>query len=401
MASIKIKFRPSSVSQKEGRIYYQVIQNRVARQITTGYKLFPDEWNNNSAKIIFPLETDRRRHLAILIEKIEEETGRLRRIISFFDRQATPYTSQEVVDAFTNLEAGKFLFPFMREIIEQLKEDGKTRTGETYTTALNSFIRFRGGRDTMFEEMDSPLMKAYQTFLEMEEHVSRNTVSFYMRILRAVYNRAVEEEIIPQRYPFKHVYTGVEKTVKRAVPVKIIREIKKINLTLFPSRDYARDMFMFSFYTRGMSFIDMAYLKKKDLQNGILSYRRKKTGQRLFIKWEKCMQKIVDKYQDENSLYLLPIIKKDEKDKRRQYMNASHLINRKLKDIGKELELPVPLTMYVARHSWASIAKSKNIPVSVISEGMGHDSEATTLIYLTSLDTAAIDNANSMILESL
>ena len=401
MASVKIKFRPSSVSQKEGSIYYQVIQNRVARQITTGYKLFPDEWNNNSAKIILPSETDRRRYLAILIEKIEEETGRLRRIISFFDRQATPYTSQEVVDAFTNLEAGKFLFPFMREIIEQLKEDGKARTGETYTTALNSFIRFRGGRDTMFEEMDSPLMKAYQTFLETEEHVSRNTVSFYMRILRAVYNRAVEEEIIPQRYPFKHVYTGVEKTVKRAVPVKIIREIKKINLTLFPSRDYARDMFMFSFYTRGMSFIDMAYLKKKDLQNGILSYRRKKTGQRLFIKWEKCMQKIVDKYQNENSLYLLPIIKKEEKDKRRQYMNASHLINRKLKDIGKELELPVPLTMYVARHSWASIAKSKNIPVSVISEGMGHDSEATTLIYLTSLDTAAIDNANSMILESL
>ena len=100
-------------------------------------------------------------------------------------------------------------------------------------------------------------------------------------------------------------------------------------------------------------------------------------------------------------LHKFVLIKKEEKDKRRQYMNASHLINRKLKDIGKELELPVPLTMYVARHSWASIAKSKNIPVSVISEGMGHDSEATTLIYLTSLDTAAIDNANSMILESL
>ena len=70
--------------------------------------------------------------------------------------------------------------------------------------------------------------------------------------------------------------------------------------------DYARDIFMFSFYTRGMSFIDMAYLKKKDLQNGVLSYRRHKTDQQLFIKWEKPMQKIVDKYNTiESSYYYL------------------------------------------------------------------------------------------------
>ena len=88
-------------------------------------------------------------------------------------------------------------------------------------------------------------------------------------------------------------------------------------------------------------------------------------------------------------------------DERTQYIYASHNINRGLKLIGAKLGLPVPLTMYVSRHAWASIAKSKNIPLSVISEGMGHDSEATTRIYLASLDTAAIDKANSMILKSL
>ena len=168
-----------------------------------------------------------------------------------------------------------------------------------------------------------------------------------------------------------------------------------------PSLDFARDMFLFSFYTRGMSFIDMAYLKKKDLSNGILSYRRRKTGQQLFIRWEKYMQMIVDKYENPLSEYLLPIIKPKNGNERTQYQNAMYLINRKLKEIGKIVGVQIPLTMYVARHSWASVAKNKNVPISVISEGMGHDSEMTTQIYLASLDNTIVDKANSMILSYL
>jgi transposase len=159
-------------------------------------------------------------------------------------------------------------------------------------------------------------------------------------------------------------------------------------------------MFLFSFYTRGMSFVDMAYLKKKDVQNGILSYRRRKTGQLLTIRWEKCMEEIADRYDTEDSDYLLPLIRRPH-EARKQYRNASHLINSKLKLISKRLKLPVPLTMYVARHAWASIARSKNIPLSVISEGMGHDSENTTRIYLASLDTAVVDKANRLILKAV
>ncbi len=158
---------------------------------------------------------------------------------------------------------------------------------------------------------------------------------------------------------------------------------------------------MFSFYTRGMSFIDMAYLKKKNLQNGILSYRRQKTGQQLFVKWEKPMQEIIDKYDTSSSPYLLPVIKNNGKDAWRQYKNAEHLVNNKLKKIGMLLKLSIPLTTYVARHGWASIAKSKNIPISTISEAMGHDSEGTTRIYLASLDASVVDRANSLILRSI
>ena len=211
----------------------------------------------------------------------------------------------------------------------------------------------------------------------------------------------MDKGLTAQRFPFKHVYTGIDKTVKRAVSVKTIREIRDLDLTLHSSLDYARDMFMFSFYTRGMSFVDMAYLRKKDLQNGVLSYRRQKTGQQLFIKWEQPMQEIVAKYDTAGTPYLLPIIKSTHKDERRQYKNAEHLVNNNLKKIGKQLGLGIPLTTYVARHGWASIAKSNNIPLSVISEAMGHDSEQTTRIYLASLDTSVVDKANSLVLESL
>jgi integrase len=239
-------------------------------------------------------------------------------------------------------------------------------------------------------------MLLYEAYLKARG-VSMNTISFYMRNLRAVYNRAVEKELTPQIYPFRHVYTGVEKTVKRAVPIKTIKALKEQDLSLKPILDYARDMFLFSFYTRGMSFIDMSYLKKKDLKNGFLTYRRKKTGQLLTIKWEKCMEEIIDKYPKNETIYLLPIITKPGKE-RKQYNNALHLVNYHLKELSTILKLQRPLTMYVARHSWASAAKFKNIPLSVISEGMGHDSEATTRIYLASLETSVVDKANKMIL---
>ena len=222
-----------------------------------------------------------------------------------------------------------------------------------------------------------------------------------MRNLRAIYNRAVDKGLTVQRFPFRHVYTGIDKTVKRAVSLNVIRKIRELDLSLHPSMDYARDVFMFSFYTRGMSFVDIAFLKKKDLKNGILSYRRHKTDQQIFIKWEKPMQDLIDKYDTAGSPYMLPIIKNIGNDERRQYRTEAHRINRNLRKIGEQIGLVIPLTTYVARHGWASIAKSKNIPIATISEAMGHDSESTTRIYLASLDTASVDKANSLILKSL
>lgn len=402
MATIKVKFRASTVLTNEGALFYQVIHNRVARQVHTGFKVYPAEWDKTDSKIVISsdINNSRKNYLSRVDESIANNLWRLNCIVKRLERTEKVYTADMVVELFNSSDRNDEFISFAWNLIHRLRQIGKVNTAERYSIAINNFMRFLKRKDLDFEAMDSDLMMGYEIYLK-GTGVCQNTSSFYMRNLRAIYNRAVEKELVMQHYPFKHVYTGIDKTVKRAVSLKVIRQIRDLDLTSNSTMDYARDIFMFSFYTRGMSFIDMAFLKKNDLRNGVLSYRRKKTNQKLFIKWEKSMQDIVDKYDTSDSLYLLPIIKNIGKDERIQYKSNAHLVNNKLRMIGAQLGLSIPLTTYVARHGWASIAKSKNISISTISEAMGHDSENTTRIYLASLDTSLVDKANSLILNSL
>lgn len=402
MATVKVKFRPSKICGGQGVIFYQVIHHRVVRRLKTDYRLQAAEWDSRMMKVVLTTSDESRRsYLMEISSRIAADIRLFSQVVYSLKSGTYAYTADDVVLAFAKAVKKQSFFSFMDEVTAGLKALGRIRTSETYATTLSSFKRFRAGRDLRLDEMDSDMMLAYEAYLRSCK-LSPNTSSFYMRILRAVYNRAVEKELVTQRFPFRHVYTGVDKTVKRAIPLNVVRQIKELNLSMNPSLDFARDMFLFSFYTRGMSFVDMAYLRKADLNGGVLSYRRRKTGQQLFVKWEKSMQAIVDKYDTSQSDYLLPVIKPNAcTNEFRQYIYASHNVNRSLKILGRQLGLPLSLTMYVGRHAWASIAWSKNVPLSVISEGMGHNSEATTRIYLASLDTMAVDKANEMILESL
>ena len=417
MTSIKVKFRPSTVDGKEGGLYFQIIHNRVVRQLNTDYKAFAEEWDAESESVV--VNGNRSNLLLGIQERLAWDVARLEKVVRSLETERRRFTADDVITMFHKLTKESSLFTFMHGVIAQLKQLGKVRTSETYTATLKSFMAFRDEQDVPLDGISSDMMLMYEAHLKARG-VRMNTISFYMRNLRAVYNRAVEKGLTQPNNPFRHVYTGVDKTVKRAIPIKAIKALKELDLSMKPSLDFARDMFLFSFYTRGMSFVDIAYLKKTDLQNGILTYRRRKTGQELSIKWEKCMAEIIAKYPENKTDYLLPIIKEEgngrnsvshqaclngrvvtdegKANERRQYDNTLHLVNYRLKELSTMLKLQRPLTMYVARHSWASAAKSKNVPLSVISEGMGHDSEATTQIYLASLETSVVDKANKMIL---
>lgn len=402
MISVKVKFRPSTVDGKEGSLYYQIIYKRVPRQFVTDYKIKTAEWNIYSGNLVFSqADMPRYNYLSTVIQKIEWDKRRFQQIFNRLLSSNKTFTTDDIVQEFQNQASEITLFNYMNNMISRFWKQGQYRTSETYSSTLNSFSEFRNGVDLYFEDMDSDLLLAYEYHLKSKS-LSPNTISFYMKRLRAVYNKAIDDGFVENKNLFRRVFTSSEKTVKRAISLKHIKKLKNLDLSYSVSKEFARDIFLFSFYTRGMSFVDIAYLQEKDLKGNVLTYRRKKTGQLLNIQWEHCMQEIVNKYSSSTiSPYLLPIIKRPEGNVRKQYQNVQSLINRNLKNIGKDLNLPIPLTMYCARHSWASIARSEGIPISIISEGMGHDSESTTQIYLASLETQVIDKANRKILKLL
>lgn len=402
MTSIKLKFRPSTAQGKEGSLVFQLIQGRSVRRITSEYKIFAEEWDGKTGNILLPAPSSPRYAFLISLKaELQWELDRLRRMAQESEKATGTVSLDEIAGAFSpNVEAPDSVFNFIRSQIRHKRQLGKVRSAETYRSMLNSLMHFRKGKDLTFDMVDGGLMELYEAWM-LQNGLTRNTTSFYMRILRTNYKLAVEKGITADRHPFRHVYCGMDKTVKRSVPLEVIRKIRELDLSHKTWLDFARDMFIFSFCTRGMSFIDMAYLEKTDLNNGCLAYRRKKTGQLLTMEWTRQMQDIVDKYKQNGTRYLLPIITREDGSERRQYQNMMRKINRLLKGIARMAELPVPLSMYYTRHSWATIARGKDVPLAVISETLGHDSETTTQIYLDSIKSSEVDKANRMILEGL
>lgn len=398
MTSIKLKFRPSTTPGKEGSIVFQLIYGRTVRRITSRYKIFAGEWNGEVGRIALPTSSSPRyAHLVSVESALQWELNRLQRMV----QESVPVNLDEIAANFSSgIDAMDSVFNFIRRQIHHKEQIGKVRSSETYRSMLNSFTCFRKGVDLTFDMMDGMLMELYEAWMR-KCGLTRNSTSFYMRILRTNYKLAVEKGLTPDRHPFRKVYCGIDKTVKRSLPFSEIKKISALDLSRKPSMDFARDMFMLSFCTRGMSFIDMAYLKKADLNNGCLAYRRKKTGQLMMIEWTKQMQDIIDKYKSDGTSYLLPIITREDGSERRQYQNQMRKTNRLLKDIANRAGLPLSLSMYYARHSWATIARGRDVPLAVISEGLGHDSETTTQIYLDSIKSSEVDKVNRMILEGL
>lgn len=400
MTTIKVKFRPSTVAERPGSIVIFVTHRQIVRQITTEYKVFPNEWDKKTSTFLITRNDKRTYTIQLIIQKLNNDIENLKKIIEHLNYSKTYYSCDDIIINFRHIKKGNSLFTFMENIIERLHKLNHYSTAKNYHAALNSFKRFRNSKDIMIETIDQTTMEDYQAYLK-SIGLLPNSISFYMRILRAVYIRAVEQMLTKDLRPFRTVFTGTEKTLKRAISIIDIKRIKNLDLSLKPNLEFTRDIFLFLFFCRGMSFIDAIFLKKTDIKNGILTYRRHKTGQILHIKIIKPICELINLYSDKNSRYLLPILNNSGINERRQYETALRRINNSLKIISYMAKLPIPLTTYVSRHTWASIAKSKNIPVNVISDALGHDSLVTTQIYLASIDTSIIDQANELIINDL
>lgn len=402
MATVKVKFRKSSVEGKAGTIYYQLCHKQSNRQITTRMRVLPHWWD--AEKETFIAEADSNGLSARYQQQIEKDLLCIRRILCEWDGEGRDYTLADVIDRFRTLnENGDTVLSCLTTLIDELKNDGRWGNARNLQRALNSFSDFLGGLDRPLKQVDERLVMEYEQWLRTRK-VSKNSSSFYMRTLRSAYNKVISRNQMEQTFPFRNVYTGVERTRKRAVPEDIMVRLQKLDLTHSAPLAFSRDMFIFSYCTRGMAFVDIAYLKKEDVSGGILSYVRHKTGQRLTVRIEPLIEEIIERYEPfvHNSPYLFPIItSNDPEEAFRQYQTALGYHNRKLKKLGKLTGENLHLSSYTARHSWATVARKHNVPLSVISAGMGHTSEKTTLIYLDSVENSLIDKANEEILEAL
>ncbi len=397
--SVKLCFRPSSVPKKAGRLYYQIIFRRASYQYNSQYQIYETEWSKQTGLIIIDALSQRGKELMTIRKRTDWETAKLYEIAQRMFNVSESVDYDLVVHEFETQKAQQSFRSYIMGQIVRLEQKGKSRTSETYLSTYRSFMRFLKRDDILMYEIDQNMIEDYELWLQ-KDGLAPNSTSFYMRILHTILHKAVRQSLIPSCDFFQNVYTGIATTTKRAIGIDSLKRIKTLDLRLFPQLDFARDMFFLSLYFRGMSFVDMANLQHKNLQNGHLVYCRQKTGQRLDIKWERQMSDILDKYSTD-AKYLLPILKTPDGESRKYYKNMSKQVNRWLKKIGTMAGIQIPLTMYVARHTWASLAKQKNIPLNVISDGLGHDSEKTTLIYLSTLDTSAVDDANSKILADL
>lgn len=396
MATVKVKLRPSTVPGKAGTIYYQLTHLRQVKQITTKIHLHPQDWDSNKAQIIF---TDSTSYL--LQCKIDRDLDRLKKIIYKIDAECANYTVNEIIEKFYQTTADYSITDFFTQQIQKLKNDNRRGTARNYSKTLKSLKAFMKNTDSTFNIVTEQFVESYNTFL-IQRGVVRNTISFYMRIFRSVYNKAVTQKIIEQTFPFKNVYTGVDRTRKRAVTETVISQLLSIDLKKSKALQFARDLFIFSFYARGMAFVDIVYLKKSNIQNGYITYVRHKTGQELTIRIETRLQNIINQYEKKDSPYLFPILNTEDENKAySQYEIALNYYNRQLKRLSKLLEPNINLSSYTPRHIWATTARNKNVPLSIISAGMGHSSEKTTLIYLTKIDNSIIDEVNKAIIDSI
>ena len=278
---------------------------------------------------------------------------------------------------------------FMKQVARGLQMEGNFGTAHVYRSSLNAIIAYCGKEDFTFYEVSPEWLKGFEVHLR-SRGCSWNTVSTYLRTFRAVYNRAVDLRKAPYvPHLFRSVYTGTRADHKRALGEEDIKKVFARLSQAFvgsPSLRKAQELFILMFLLRGLPFVDLAYLRKSDLRDNVITYRRRKTGRTLSVTLTAEAMILVKRYmnRDSSSPYLFSLLKSREgtPEAYREYQSALRRFNNDLKSLSRKLRISSSVTSYTLRHSWATTAKYRGVPIEMISESLGHKSIKTTQIYL-------------------
>ena len=295
---------------------------------------------------------------------------------------------------------------FMKQVADGLQMEGNFGTAHVYRSSLNAIIAYRGKGDFTFNEVTPEWIKGFEIHLR-SRGCSWNTVSTYLRTFRAVYNRAVDRRMAPYvPHLFRSVYTGTRADRKRALCEEDMKKVfTKLpqSSTVSPAMRRAQELFVLMFLLRGLPFVDLAYLRKSDLHDNVITYRRRKTGRPLSVTLTPEAMILLKRYmsRDTDSPYLFPLLKSGEgtKEAYHEYQLALRSFNQQLMLLGKMLGLNDRLSSYAARHTWATTAYYWEIHPGIISEAMGHSSITVTETYLKPFRSKKIDEANRQVVD--
>lgn len=393
--SVSTLLRPTSI-KGESTIYYRIrIANRT-RLISSHIRIRTSQWNGTQPVVPY------------LRSRLDCDLSRLRRLLL----SASPSRLDAIISDFRSHAGELTLTEYLDSCIDTLRSEHRYATAHNYRALRSSLSLYAGGQLPLLREVDRQWVEGYYLWL-LSRPLSPNTVSFYLRILKAVIHKAQRQSLHTADNPFLHIRLPHQPTRKRAISGQLLQNIASLDLDDAPRMRLARDIFLFSFMTRGMPFVDIAYLTDANLSGDILTYRRRKTGAAMRVRLEPAALQILRRYAAPGRRRLFPLISEFDTEmckeridgciskEYQEYKKALQCYNLHLRRIGEMAGVPARLTSYVSRHSWATLQQRSHVPLSVISASLGHHSERTTLVYLAGIESSEIDEANRRLLADL
>lgn len=399
MATVKAVLNRDREKKNGGySLVIQVIHKRAHRVIYTPYVLKNEEFDPEKQKAIYCNDGRlTRKQVGEINKYTTQKKGEIERIIEKLAAHKNDFEVQDVLNEYSQDTSDRHLVVFAERLIEKKIKTDKMGQAKALRSTLSSLKKFIGQRDVTFDQITHQFVSEYEHYL-LGAGVKENTVGYYMRNFRIIYNTALNSGIeMCDNHPFGKIRIRHGRTAKRALKKEVIEKLANFDLADNPALESARDLFMFSFYTRGMSFVDIIHLKNENIVEGVIYYQRQKTHRHMQVTIVPQLQAIIDKYKSDDE-YVLPFINASNYSNiYKRYLIAYGKLYRNLKQIEMLLGLSTSLTVHVARHSWATIAKSAGAPIEAIRQGLGHNSEKTTEIYLKELDTSVIDAVNEKV----
>lgn len=385
-------YKSKVLKNNESPLMIRVCKDRKRKYISIGLSINPIYWDftKNAPK---PQCPNKEALTTLITQKLHAYSEQ----IMEFKAMDRDYTASTLVEKVSKPSKLKTVGEVFLEQMQALRDAQRLSYMLTIQQTYNSLMEFNKHLNIYFVDIDVPWLKRYETWLR-KHGLSGNTIKGRFVDIRTMYNIAVDENLVKvEHYPFRKFKISKlqQETAKRAITKEDVTRIMEYN-TKNKLVQFAIDIFTFSYIMGGINFVDIASLTKENIMDNRLVYIRQKTKKLIQLPLQDKAIELIEKYHDDNNPHLFPILLAYHKTEQ-QRLNRVHKVivnvNKRLKKIGKELELPITLTTYVARHSHATILKKAGVATSIISESLGHSSEKVTQIYLDSFGNEQMDDA--------